>query len=180
MWQAVFVAVAVAVISGIILGILGKIPSWIIKFFANLRSRWRGPNLSVDSRIILVPVPRRCHWTMGQRDGKPSMQIITNWYVTNSSDETLHLLDAALLMPNPKGRNCNTHVFTIERHEDRSDQAHSGIDMPIPPHQTGVADVSFFLDPPTQQEGTALMVQLFIVDQFGRKHSTPKVKLEYH
>jgi hypothetical protein len=113
---------------------------------------------------------------MGQRDSKPSMQIMVSWYVTNAADTPVRILAAGLIIPNPAGRTCCSFVYIVER---RTNFIRTGMDMAISPGKTETVEASFFLDPPTQKENQLLKVRMYIVDQFGRKHKAPKIKLTY-
>jgi hypothetical protein len=113
---------------------------------------------------------------MGSRDGSPSMQIITEWYATNASKIPVRILDTELLIPNPKGRTCKKITMMISRSDNH---AHEGIDMPIPPHKTATVSATFFLDPPTQKEDKPIKIKLFVIDQYGHKHQSPKIRTKY-
>ena len=127
-----------------------------------------------QNKIVLVLNPRRTMWNMGSRNEKPAMQIMTSWYATNTSDIPLNILNAGLIKPDPKGRTLTANTFMVV-----NNIAYDGTRMPVQPHQTLVVEPTFFLDPPTRKENEELILRMYVVDQYGRKHYSPKVKLKY-
>ncbi len=136
---------------------------------------WKSRGGIPDTVVTFVPVPRGTFWHMGSsRDGKPAMQIVMEWYVTNASNVAVRFLDARLVRPNPRGRYCSTVLFIVLQNT-----AHRGVDMAIAPHQTNTFHVEFHLDPPTQERNMALIVEAIMTDQYGREHRTPKIPIGY-
>jgi len=55
-------------------------------------------------RPVIVPGRQRNWWHMGRTgDDKPSMQVVTYWYVTNRTDRSINILNAYVKRPRTQG-----------------------------------------------------------------------------
>ena len=156
----------------------------IMRFFGHyiyslsgwLKQKFTGDQSVPHTKITFVLNSRRTLWNMGQRGTNPAMQILTSWYVTNASRVPIRVLGAGLIKPNPRGRTCTTSVDIIEH---GTNWARGGMDKEILPGQTEVVEANFFLDSQLRKENSVLKMRMYIVDQYGRRHPTPKIKLQY-
>lgn len=145
-------------------------------FWGWVRSKFSRDQSVPTTRAAFVLNPRRTLWNMGRRGDQPAMQIMTSWYVTNASAVPMRILEAGLIKPNPRGRMCTALVHVIQR---GTNWAREGMELEIQPGQTETVEANFFLDPPTQKENRPLKLKMYVVDQFGRRHKAPKIKLQY-
>ena len=125
-WAKTLSAILASVDS--ILGRLGTLFPW-------LRDRLDRP--------VIVPSQRRNWWYMGRTgDGKPSMQIVTYWYVTNRTDQPVNILNAYITKPRSEGM-----VMT----KDTCSNYHGS--YPVPPNSTTDLHADFWINPPFRREG---------------------------
>ena len=167
---------AVAAVLVIVWAVLVSFGNKIYFWFEWVRQKLANKPGTPDTRITFVLNPRRTLWNMGKRGTEPAMQIITSWYVTNASNVPIRILEAGLITPNSRGRTCTALVHIVER---ETNWARGGMDVEIAPGQTEIMEATFFLDPPTEKENRPLKVEMYVVDQYGRKHKAPKIKLRY-
>lgn len=136
-----------------ILGRLGALFPW-------LRDRLDRP--------VIVPSQQRNWWHMGRTgDGKPSMQIVTYWYVTNRTDQPVNILNAYITKPRSEGM-----VMT----KDTCSDYHGS--YPVPPNATTDLHADFWINPPFRREGKAIRVDIVFVDQNGQKRRVRNVHIE--
>ena len=111
------------------------------------------------NRPVILPHQRSNWWHMGKTgDQQPSMQIVSYWYVTNTTDKPLNILNAYIKKPLTQG-----HVMIKDV---RSDYHGS---YPIPPNATTDLHADFWITPPICKEGKSLIVDIVFVDQYGQK-----------
>ena len=143
---------------GLIDSLLGKLGS----VFPWLRS-WL-------DRPIILPHAQRNWWHMGQTgEQKPSMQIVTYWYVTNRTDRPINILNAYIKRPRWQGMVMTKDV--------RSDYHGS---YPVPPNMTTDLDASFYVSPPFRKRGKKLKLDIVFIDQNGQKRIVRGVEVPSH
>lgn len=112
-------------------------------------------------------IPRHHHnwWHLGSTKGKPAMQVVCDWYITNISDVDVLICGVSLRKPKTIGNICVRH-----QHQDIYGS------YSIPPGCTTEARADFWIQPPIRKEGDPLVVDIDFVDQFGNSHRVRKVK----
>jgi hypothetical protein len=117
------------------------------------------------NRPVILLHQRQNWWHMGRTgDQKPAMQIVSYWYVTNTTDRPVNILNAYIKKPFTQG-----HVLTKDVHSD-----YHGSYL-IPPHATTDIHADFWITPPVCKEGKSLKVDIVFVDQFGQKRTIKNV-----
>lgn len=110
-------------------------------------------------RPIIVRHQRENWWHMGRTgDQKPSMQVVSYWYITNQTNRPLKMLNAHIVKPRIHG-----HVMT----KDVNSQYHGS--YPVPPHSTTDLHADFWINPPIHRVGKDLKLDIVFVDQYGQK-----------
>lgn len=118
------------------------------------------------NRPIIVRHQRDNWWHMGKTgDQKPSMQVVSYWYITNQTNRPLRVLNAYVVKPKIFG-----HVVT----KDLNSQYHGS--YPIPPHSTTDLHADFWINPPIRKIGKDLSLDIVFVDQYGQKRKMWNVK----
>lgn len=113
------------------------------------------------NRPVILPHQQNNWWHMGKTtDQKPSMQIVSYWYVTNTTDRPLNILNAYIKNPLTQG-----HVLT----KNARSNYHGS--YPIPPNTTTDLHADFWITPPLCKEGKDLIVDVVFVDQYGQKRT---------
>lgn len=120
-------------------------------------------------RPVIVPDQQRNWWHMGRTgDGRPSMQIVTYWYVTNRTDRPMSILNAYIKKPRWQGM-----VMTKDA------RSHYYGSYPVLPHSMTELHASFYGNPPFRREGKTLQIKVVFVDQNGQKR-TEGVEVKSH
>ncbi len=120
------------------------------------------------SRPIIVPHQRQNWWHMGKTgDQKPTMQIVSYWYVTNQTDHPIKILNAYIKNPKTFG-----HVLT----KDVNSQYHGS--YPVPAQTTTDLHADFWIHPPIRKEGKNLELDIVFIDQYGQKRTIKNVVFE--
>jgi hypothetical protein len=114
-----------------------------------------------EKTIIIAPNsnPRNTWWHMGSSAGKPAMQVVGRFKITNITIYSIFLCAAKMRKPRLLG-----HVSV----KDSKSQYHGFYEIP----PTGITDVSFdfWIIPPFRKEGEQFTTDVAIVDQFGNEH----------
>lgn len=164
---------------GAVLAILGGVAVFLRKqvtfLFKKIRNGIKKDTSLPSTRITFVLKGDQTLWTMGSRGNIPVMHIVTSWYVTNASSVPISILSAGLLKPNVRDRICRPMLMMV----GRNNVGYQSLDIPIALGQTQELSLSFMVEPPTQSETKDLKLRLFVVDQYGKKHKAPKVKMKY-
>jgi len=117
------------------------------------------------NRPIIVRHQRQNWWHMGRTgDQKPSMQVVSYWYITNQTNHPLMMLNAYIVRPRIYG-----HVIT----KDVTSQYHGS--YPVPPHSTTDLHADFWINPPIRKVGKDLKLDIVFVDQYGQKRKIRNV-----
>ena len=117
------------------------------------------------NRPIIVRHQRHNWWHMGRTgDQKPSMQVVSYWYITNQSNHSLMMLNAYIVKPRIYG-----HVMT----KDVNSQYHGS--YPVPPQGTTDLQADFWINPPIRKVGKDLKLDIVFVDQYGQKRKIRNV-----
>lgn len=154
-------AALVAVIGGIIAATkAGR--RWIIQRWQSL-TRYK-PKLPKET-IRAIPKERSAWWSLGSVRGKPAMQVVSDWFVTNISNQDVLICGVRIRKPKTNGS-------ILVRHPD---QNLFGSYL-IPPNFTTDARIDFWIQPPVRQEGEELVVTFELKDQLGNVHRTQRVK----
>lgn len=135
--------------------------------------RYGGLNIGKESRLatiipwvkhwlnrpVILPHQRPNWWHMGKTgDQKPGMQIVSYWYVTNTTDRPLNILNAYIKKPLTQG-----HVLIKDIHSNYHGS------YAVPPNTTTDLHADFWITPPICKEGRDLTVDIVFVDQYGQK-----------
>jgi hypothetical protein len=116
------------------------------------------------NRPIILPHQRKNWWHMGRTgDQKPAMQVVSYWYVTNTTNHPLNILNTYIKKPLTQG-----HVLI----KDIRSEYHGS--FPIPPNATTDLHANFWITPPICKEGKDLTVDIVFVDQYGQKRIIKK------
>lgn len=115
--------------------------------------------------VRLIPQHHHNWWHLGSAKGKPAMQVVCDWYITNISDVDVLICGVSLRKPKTIGNICVRH-----QHQDIYGS------YSIPPGCTTEARADFWIQPPIRKEGEPLVVDIDFVDQFGNSHRVRKVK----
>lgn len=112
-------------------------------------------------------IPRHHHnwWHLGSTKGKPAMQVVCDWYITNISDVDVLICGVSLRKPKTIG-----NIYLRHQHQDIYGS------YSISPGCTTEARADFWIQPPIRKEGESLVVDIDFVDQFGNSHRVRKVK----
>ena len=144
-------------------GILASIDSIHGKLgaaFPSLRS-WR-------DRPVILPHAQQPWWHMGRTGyDKPSMQIVTYWYVTNRTDKPVNILNAYIKRPRLQGM--------VMTNDTRS--AYHG-SYAVPPRATTDLHASFDCAPPFRKEGKTITIDIVFVDQNGQRRTVRNVAIK--
>lgn len=120
------------------------------------------------NRPVVVRHQRDNWWHMGRTDDqKPSMQVVSYWYITNQTSRPLKILNAYVARPKVYG-----HVMT----KDVNSQYHGS--YPVPPHSTTDLHADFWINPPIRRIGKDLNLDIVFVDQYGQKRKIRNVKFQ--
>jgi len=120
------------------------------------------------NRPVILPHQRQHWWHMGKTgDQKPTMQIVSYWFVTNTTDKPVNILNAYIKKPRTPG-----HVLIKDVHS-----VYHG-SYPIPPHTTTDLHADFWICPPFYKEGKNFKVDIVFVDQYGQKRTIKKVEFK--
>jgi uncharacterized membrane protein len=162
---------------GLILGVFGVIAyikgffswSWSgVKglFFSSPENVYQIPNKTLT--IIKKAGAHNCWWHMGKSGGKPAMQIVAKFMVTNICK--FNVLPVLVKMKKPENLG---HVM-IRKH----DENFYGRYM-IPDGTTTDLSIDFWVIPPVRKEGDPFKADLAVVDQFGNEQGIMDVNFEY-
>ena len=97
-------------------------------------------------------------------DQKPAMQITSYWYVTNTTDRPVNILNAYIKKPFTQG-----HVLTKDVHSEYHGS------YPIPPFATTDLHADFWITPPICKEGKNINVDIVFVDQYGQRRTIKNI-----
>lgn len=117
--------------------------------------------------VRLIPRHHRNWWHLGSLKGKPAMQVVCDWYITNVSDVDVLICEVSLREPKTIG-----HLFVRHPQQD----IYGG--YRIPPDCTTEARADFWIQPPVCKEDEPLVADIDFVDQFGNSHHVRKVKFQ--
>lgn len=118
------------------------------------------------NRPIIVRHQQQNWWHMGRTsDQKPSMQVVSYWYITNQTDHSIKILNAYIVNPRIFG-----HVST----KDVNSQYHGS--YPVPPHHITDLHAHFLINPPIRKVGKNLKLDIVFVDQYGQKRTIRNVE----
>ncbi len=115
--------------------------------------------------VRVIPRHHRNWWHLGSLKGKPAMQVVCHWYITNVSDVDVLICEVSLRKPKTIG-----HIFVRHPRQDVYGR------YPIPPGCTTKASADFWIRPPICEEDEPLVADIDFTDQFGNCHRVRKVK----
>jgi hypothetical protein len=120
--------------------------------------------------IIIIPLPREksSWWHMGSSSGKPAMQVVGHFKVTNITKYNILLTAAKMRKPKLLG-----HILV----KDTESQYHGS--YPIPGGATTDMTIDFWIMPPVREKGATFITDIAILDQFANEHWIKKVEFEY-
>ena len=114
--------------------------------------------------IRILPQMHGCWWGNGSVSGKPAMQVVGRWHVTNITGDNVRLLGAKLLKPKTEG-----NVLTRHPRENIFGS------YPILPGETTEVTSDFWVIPPVRKEGEDFKTSVVLIDQYGNEHKTKNV-----
>jgi len=117
--------------------------------------------------VRLIPQEHLNWWYLGSLKGEPTMQVVSDWYITNISNVDVLICGVSLRKPKTVG-----HIFVRHPQEDTYGS------YSIPPFCTTKATIEFWIKPPICKEDKLLVVDIDFVDQFGNSYRVRKV--EFH
>jgi len=143
-----------------IFDLLGAFWQFIKKLFGH-RER-NNVQIEIPKKTIIVvpnPNPRNTWWHMGSSAGKPAMQVVGRFKITNITKYSIFLCAAKMRKPRLLG-----HVSV----KDSNSQYHGFYEIP----PTGITGLSFdfWIIPPFKKEGEPFTADVAIVDQFANEH----------
>lgn len=159
--------IIIAIIAGIIVilgGVFGAL-KWgrnVSQKFWHFLTRYR-PRVPRETVRILQQM-RENWWSMGSIGGKPAMQIVGHWYVTNITGDPVLLLRTYIKRPRTEG-----HVMV--QHPERNIYGR----YPIPPGHTAEVATDYWIVPPLRKEREDFKAGIVLIDQFGNEHKLRKV-----
>lgn len=115
--------------------------------------------------VRILPQMRGCWWSMGSVSGKPAMQVVGRWYVTNITGDPVLLLAAQLTKPPTDG-----HVLV--KHPEQNVFGR----YPILPGATTEGSSDFWVIPPRRKEGEDFISDVLLIDQYSNRHRIKKVR----
>lgn len=114
--------------------------------------------------IRVLPQIHGCFWGNGSVSGKPAMQVVGKWHVTNITGDNVLLLGVKTLKPRTEG-----HVLTRHPRENIFGS------YPILPGETTEVSSDFWIVPPMRKEGEDLRTSVVLIDQYGNEHKIKNV-----
>ncbi|HHT9109069.1 MAG TPA: hypothetical protein ACFYD9_10530 [Candidatus Wunengus sp. YC64] len=116
----------------------------------------------IPKKIIVIPPSpnhRDTWWHMGSSAGKPAMQVVGRFKVTNITKYSIFLCAAKMRKPK---------LFGYVSVKDSKSQYHGFYEIP----PTGISDLSFdfWIIPPLKKERETFTTDVAIIDQFGNEH----------
>lgn len=118
--------------------------------------------------ILPLPGPKNTWWHMGSSSGKPTMQVVGRFRVTNITKYNILLTAVKMKKPKLLG-----HVSVKDTKSD-----YYGSYM-IPGGTTTDIHVDFWIMPPFKEEGERFFSDIAILDQFANEHWMKKVEFQY-
>lgn len=161
-WEIIGGIAAIVTIIGGVVGATKAGRKWIKKKWQSIiRCKPRLPKETIRA----IPRDRSAWWSMGSVHGKPAMQVVSDWFVTNISDREVLICKVRIKKPKTSGS-------IIVRHPNKNIYGTYG----IPAGFTTDARIDFWIQPPKLKEGDVLEARYEIIDQLGNIHRTEKVR----
>lgn len=154
--------------------ILGGVYAFF-KWGIDIIQGWLAPSDEVTYKIpkkTVVVLPKAgsssTWWHMGSSSGKPAMQIVGDFTVTNLTK--FNILLCVAKMKNPK-------ILGSVLVKDFNSNYHGSYMIP----GGGTTDMSFnfWIMPPLRKENESFVADVAILDQFGNEHWIKKIKFKY-
>jgi len=137
----------------------------LCKKFWHFLTRYR-PRVPRET-VRLIPQYHNSWWSLGSSKGKPAMEVVCDWYITNISDVDVSICEVSLKKPKTIG-----HILVRHPHQNIYGS------YSIPPGCTTEARAVFWIQPPICREDEPLVVDIDFLDQFGNSHRVRKVKYQ--
>ena len=171
---------------------MGKLMEIIVNFIVGLFSSFAASSVGHPAKgsltkawkaflrkesLKFVPNMRygcEAEWVNTEVRGEPAMRLYSNWYVTNITEKSVHILRAYLVKPKTEA----TMLTTKHQAEDIFGS------YPIIAGGTTEVDVDFWIQPPIGKEGECFKGKVVFIDQFNNKYklkarfAAPKRKIE--
>ena len=150
---------------------------WLTKIRRHARALWEGPKQSL--RIVLQH-KRPTQWRMGTINETPAMQIVADFYLTNTTQEDLFILKTFFVR-----YTCNGWVPSSLPIEGRAFVKNHMVEgegsekYKIPPHSTYQGHAVWWINPAIMSEGETLAGRGCFVDQFDTEYWTPVIRWTY-
>ena len=135
---------------------------------------------SKQSLKIVLQHKRPTQWRIGTMNETPAMQIVADFYLTNTTQEDLFILKTYFVRYTcngwvPASLPTEGHAFVKNDmvEEGRSEK------YKIPPGSTYQGHAAWWMHPPIIPEGETLTGRGCFVDQFDNEYWTPVIKWTY-
>ena len=114
--------------------------------------------------LKIIPQTNSQWWSFGTIGGRPAMQVVGDFYITNVSGGNLTLLKAYIDRPRSEGS-----VMTRHHASEMYGQYHIRPGGPIP------IRVDFFIEPPVCKQGQFFKATVTLVDHYGHEHQIKNI-----
>ena len=152
--------------------IIGAI-AWLRRHRPRITFGNRGLNVP-ETRLTFVLAEHLSFWHMRRAGDVPSMQLATEWFVTNASQVSVRILAARLARP--RGPGTNQCIAGISDADDPLARAPDGV--LISRGATVTLHLHYMMTPPPRHRpGKAIKVEVVVVDQYQREHRAPFVSV---
>ena len=140
-----------------------------------VRSLWRPPKPSL---MVLLKHERSHCWRMGEVLGKPAMQIMAEFYLTNITQEDVFVLKTYFVPYHgwfPSILRAQGNVLL----KDQVVGGENPYKHKIPPGVTYEGHAVWGIQPPIKSEGQPLAGRACFVDHFGNEHRTAVIEWKF-
>jgi hypothetical protein len=154
-----------------------QVISWFTKIRRFARSLREDPN---EALRIALQHDRPTQWRIGTIEDTPAMQIVADFYLTNTTQEDLFILKTYFVPYTcngwvPSGLPAEGHAF-VKNHKVEGGGTEN---YKIPSGSTYQGHAAWWMHPPIMSEGETLTGRGCFVDQFDNEYWTPLIKWKY-
>ena len=137
--------------------------------------------MAPNQSLMILPQHERSHrWRMGKVQGKPAMQIMAEFYLTNITQDDVFVLHT-YFVPYPYNR---WFPFPLRAEgnillKDHVVGGENPYKHKIPPGVTYEGHAIWWIQPPIKSEGQSLAGRASFVDLFGNEHRTAVIEWKF-
>jgi hypothetical protein len=151
--------------------------SWLTKIRRYARLLWGSPKQSLK---IVLQHDRPTQWRTGAIEETPAIQIVADFYLTNTTQEDLFILRTYFVRYTwngwvPSSLPAEGHAFVKNHMVD----GEGSEQYKIPSGSTYQGHAAWWIDPAIMSEGETLAGRGCYVDQFDKEYWTPVIKWTY-